>query len=486
MLGDGTAKRSHRPLGLSVNAAMVQLSALPRACDAAALAANPFAHLRRAAEMRSSLVVLREDGPIFSRRAECPVTIAAFGADAFRQVLSDGDAFGMPPSAADGLALPAAMRTLNRGLHSMSGDRHRRQKQIVSAALATAERLLSRDAVDAAAGDATQQWVRQGRMPMLGTMRALLGRLATTILFGEAEERDALAAALSDYFHLRRAASSPLRGPEGIDRTALVACGLRLDEMLRLQIRRSRAGRKGAGGASGLVHILALKGGRDPAFAEDELVAHANVLFMSMTEPVAVALTWLFLLLSQLPRRSERLRSDGSAASPELDRLIAEVLRLLTPNALMVRAARRAAIVCGTSLPPGAEIVLAPIVAHRNPAVFPEPDLFDPERWACARPGPFDYMPFGGGLHMCIGQNLARRLIRSIALHMIARFDLLLASSAPVDWQIDIMLRPRDEICFLPLAAGSSSSPPAPVWQGPSRELLDLDPRIVDRELGLA
>jgi cytochrome P450 len=47
---------------------------------------------------------------------------------------------------------------------------------------------------------------------------------------------------------------------------------------------------------------------------------------------------------------------------------------------------------------------------HRNPAYYPDPERFDPERWTTearqARPK-FSYFPFGGGSRVCIGERFA-------------------------------------------------------------------------------
>jgi cytochrome P450 len=104
--------------------------------------------------------------------------------------------------------------------------------------------------------------------------------------------------------------------------------------------------------------------------------AHINVLFMSMAKPVAVATTWLLLILSQLPNLRRDLRAAYFGKAPKsilpvmIEHTILEALRLLSPNAVMVRVTSRTVVCANALLPSGCEIVLAPFLAHRDPANF--------------------------------------------------------------------------------------------------------------------
>ena len=54
-------------------------------------------------------------------------------------------------------------------------------------------------------------------------------------------------------------------------------------------------------------------------------------------------------------------------------------------------------------------------VAAKNKHIFPNPEVFDPERWARDKPNPFALLPFGFGPRMCYGElELA---IPSTAIH---------------------------------------------------------------------
>ncbi|WP_346657011.1 cytochrome P450 [Streptomyces sp. F001] len=78
---------------------------------------------------------------------------------------------------------------------------------------------------------------------------------------------------------------------------------------------------------------------------------------------------------------------------------------------------------------------------HRDPALFPDPLTFDPDRWSddeqTLPPGAF--LPFGAGKHKCIGDRFAlTELITAIAT-IVRRVRLELAP----DQTVRPIARPR-------------------------------------------
>src|SRR4029077_20601266 len=211
--------------------------------------------------------------------------------------------------------------------------------------------------------------------------------------------------------------------------------------------------------ASLLGRLATLASSGDVRLTDDQVIAHANMLFLSASEPIAVTLTWVLLLLSQQPGLRRALRRELAAAygphgipghadeadCPLLKAVIQETLRLVPPSAIMVRLTTRSAALLGHALPPQCEIILSPFIAHREPQEFPEPNLFNPQRWPGFRPAAYSYFPFSMGARHCIGRQLANVVLLSLLARILVRYDVILTRDQALDWKINITLMPAAE-----------------------------------------
>lgn len=71
---------------------------------------------------------------------------------------------------------------------------------------------------------------------------------------------------------------------------------------------------------------------------------------------------------------------------------------------IVLNRRRNLLFVEGAIIPKGSEIGIVSYVLHRNAEIYPEPEKFDPERFAegVYRP-PYSYIPFSAGPRNCIG-----------------------------------------------------------------------------------
>jgi cytochrome P450 len=93
----------------------------------------------------------------------------------------------------------------------------------------------------------------------------------------------------------------------------------------------------------------------------------------------------------------------GNGAGGDLDRGVEESLRLEPAAAVVDRYATRDVTAGGMLIGRGDFVRVSITGANRDPAVFPNPDRFDP-----ARPNAGRHLAFARGPHFCVGAHLAR------------------------------------------------------------------------------
>ena len=101
----------------------------------------------------------------------------------------------------------------------------------------------------------------------------------------------------------------------------------------------------------------------------------------------------------------------------------------------------------GLKIAPGATLLMAPWVVHRDPRWFPDPERFDPDRWAgdATKTLPrFAYFPFGGGPRICIGNTFAMMESVLLLATLAQRFRFHLVPDQEIILQAAVTLRPRN------------------------------------------
>ena len=78
-------------------------------------------------------------------------------------------------------------------------------------------------------------------------------------------------------------------------------------------------------------------------------------------------------------------------------------------------------------LPKGWGLVAESRISHIVPDYFENPDRFDPSRFHRGEGENYKFIPFGGGVHACLGAQMAMAMTQIFALHILKqyRFELL-------------------------------------------------------------
>lgn len=133
---------------------------------------------------------------------------------------------------------------------------------------------------------------------------------------------------------------------------------------------------------------------------------------------------WIFKFLSDHPEALNALRSPGPAdtaaevVTDPATRIVLETLRLEQAEYLY-RTTTAPIEFEGHNIPAGWLMRLCLQESHQDPTVFPDPERFNPDRFATRTYSRTEYSPFGADAHGCmgfhIGQFLGRLFVEELA-----------------------------------------------------------------------
>lgn len=101
--------------------------------------------------------------------------------------------------------------------------------------------------------------------------------------------------------------------------------------------------------------------------------------------------------------------------------------------------------VCGRWFKPGTVLSVPSYTVHRDPALYPDPYAFNPDRWAAPNaPGEKQFVPFSYGPRGCIGRNVAWLELETILSNLLHRyrFDRLEDPALPTPRREGFLLKP--------------------------------------------
>jgi cytochrome P450 len=328
------------------------------------------------------------------------------------------------------------------------GPDHRRRRRVVAPAFHHRQVAGYVEQMVASVDTTIDTW-RVGQAVVLYRERRSAVRRATVrILFGDrlAADAEMLGAQLQPVLDVVN--SSPLHqlvqrrfGTPGWRRA--MAAKRRVDERIYAEIaeRRARPAPPGPGDVQNLLLTAADDG---TALSDAEIRDQIVSLIAAGYETTSAALAWAGYALLTPGGAWDATRREvavvvGKRAPvaadldhlPHLAGVVAETLRLYPPATVSARTAATDLHYAGYDLPAGTLLLYSPYVTHRLPELWPEPERFRPERWDARLPGfrgpgPYEYLPFGGGAHRCLGAGFAVTELRAMLARLVQRTRLQL------------------------------------------------------------
>ena len=173
-------------------------------------------------------------------------------------------------------------------------------------------------------------------------------------------------------------------------------------------------------------------------FSDEDVINHIIFVLMAAHDTSTIALCNMLYHTAKNQQWQERLRAQSlKLGSSELsyeqlselsdiDLVMKEALRMCPPVPMFPRRLTKDIEFEGHQIKAGSTVTGSSWLIHHmekhwtNPMAF-DPDRFGPER-AEDRKHPFQWIPFGGGAHKCIGLHFGEMEVKSILHRMLLQF----------------------------------------------------------------
>ncbi|MGA8988451.1 cytochrome P450 [Aeromicrobium sp.] len=342
----------------------------------------------------------------------------------------------------------------DRGLMLLDFDEHHRHRRIMQSAFTREHLERYTTALQPAVAEGLDTWQPNDRFLAYPALKELTLDLATTVFMGGAD----------------------LTTPDELHRVnrAFIDCVQSATALVRVNLPGTRWGRalrsratleeffsrhlpaKRANPGTDLFSVLCQVTTEDgERFSDEDIVNHMIFLLMAAHDTSTITVSTMMQHLGQNPEWQQRCR-DEAMSLPEhpsmadldgltaIDLVLKESLRLVPPVPVLARKTVKDTEVLGHHIPADRLVAVMVHLSHHMEELWPEPERFDPERFAEHRREDkvhrHAWEPFGGGVHKCLGMFFAGAEVKTVMVHLLRRFT----------WTVDPDYRPPMNYHSLP------------------------------------
>lgn len=183
--------------------------------------------------------------------------------------------------------------------------------------------------------------------------------------------------------------------------------------------------------------------------SRSQVINEALLLLFAGHETTATLLSWTLFELGNHPSWRQRLREEQTAVVgnseltlshlkqfPQLTNVLKEAERLYPPVPGFSRGVLKEIEYAGYRIPVGWFVTISPMLTHRLPELYPDPDRFDPERFAPPREEdkkhPLALIGFGNGPHSCLGFEFAQMEMKIVLSTLLRHYDWTVTPGAAI------------------------------------------------------
>lgn len=369
-------------------------------------------------------------GPVARSRFFGLNTVALIGAEANQLVLRNQDHVF-----SNALGWEYFIKNFfKRGLMLLDAEEHRFHRGIMQAAFKKPRLVEYLERMNPVIARGLKAWQPQSRFSVYPSLKQLTLDIATEVFMGErlGPEADSINKAFVDAV---RAGSSVVRYPvPGLRWHKGLAGRKLLEDFFRERLPARRANP----GADLLSRLCQAEDEQGAQFADEDVINHMIFLMMAAHDTTTITLSSMIYFLARHPEWQDKLREESLSlgkhwldhedlATRELaDRVMKESLRMIAPVHVLPRRTLREVTIEGLTIPPGTPVIISPQATHMMSEWWRYPRRFDPDRFSAERAEhkrhAYQFVPFGGGGHMCIGLHFGEMEIQAILHQLLQQF----------------------------------------------------------------
>ncbi|XP_025267882.1 cytochrome P450 4C1-like isoform X1 [Camponotus floridanus] len=223
---------------------------------------------------------------------------------------------------------------------------------------------------------------------------------------------------------------------------------------------------------------LLLAASQEYSLTDSDIKEEVDTFMLAGHDTIATGIMFTLLLLAEHKDIQERVKLEVDDVMQEnggklnmrslqnlsyLDRCLKEALRLYPSVPTLSRYTGDDVKLQSYVVPAGSILVLNIYAVHRDSNFWPNPDVFDPDRFLPEKienRHPYSYLPFSAGPRNCIGQRFGLLEMKAIVAPLVHNFYL-----EPVEYlkniqfKADIIIRPTHpvHVRFIPITCKRKS-----------------------------
>ncbi|XP_009075444.1 PREDICTED: cytochrome P450 3A29-like, partial [Acanthisitta chloris] len=192
----------------------------------------------------------------------------------------------------------------------------------------------------------------------------------------------------------------------------------------------------------------------DKTLSDEEILAQALIFVFAGYETTSSTLSYIAYNLATHPDVQQRLQDEIDANLPNkatptynaitqmeyLDMVVNESIRLYPAGGRIERVCKKTVELNGVTIPKGMVVMIPAFVLHRDPAYWPEPEEFRPERFSKENKegiDPYTFLPFGAGPRNCIGMRFALLVVKVAVVVLLQNFSFRTCKDTPIPLVLD-------------------------------------------------